>query len=364
MSSVKIIHVIPYIGSEYGGPPYVAKSLNDLFNEKGFKSIILTVGEEYKKAEIVSFKLSSKTFWFSFNFMLRSNRYIKNCDIVFVHGLYSFVSLWSSLIAFIFGKKIFLLPHGMLDKHSINSSNFIKNMERKIFLYSFGYFQAKISKRIIFNSKKEQTNSTFNKNSIVIPNGVDLGVIERVKCDEELFNNDKVKLFYLGRINPIKGVELIIDAVNNLEDDIKNKIELVIAGSGRGEYVRYIQNKSEKSIVRFVGHIDEHKKYCYLRQCDIYLQPSFTEGLSISMLEALACRVNMITTNRVGLYEELIYNDAAEVINYDKNELKTAIEKLIIRKINHSSNGYKIIRDKYNWDIIFQEYKKLFKERP
>ena len=291
--------------------------------------------------------------------MLNSIKCIKNSDTVFIHGLYSFITLWTSVIAFIYSKKIYLLPHGMLDKNSINSSGFFKNSIRKIFLYTFGIFQVKTSNKVIFNSQKEKDNSILVKNSIIIPNGVDLDYINNIKCNKEYFKQDKISLFFLGRLNQIKGIEIILESVNRLDNNIKNKIELVIAGTGDGRYVNFLNDISNNNIVKFIGHVNEQKKYCYLKQCDIYLQPSFTEGLSISMLEAMACKVSMITTNRVGIFEELIKKNAAKVIDYDVDQLGLAISELIFDKNEYKENSYKMVKDRYDWDIVIKFYKEL-----
>ena len=356
-----IIHIIPYYDSQYGGPPNVAKSLNDFLNlDKLYESKILTTAKNKKSTKTEKFfKLTTTKFWFSFDYMINSINYIKNSDFVIVHGMYTFVSFWGSFISFIFHKKVFIIPHGMFDKDSIDSNGFLKNVLRKLYLYTIGYFQVKTSKKIIFNSTKEMNNSIFNKNSMIIPNGVDLKYIENIKCDKYFFNDSKISLFYLGRINHIKGIELIIDAINDLADDIKDKLEFIVSGSGNREYVKYLKSKSNLKIIKFVGHVNDNEKYCYLKQCDIYLQPSKTEGMSISMLEALACKVNMITTNKVGLFDELKKNKAAKVIGYDKEQLKDAIIELIRENTHFKEQGYKMIKKHYDWNFIVNKYKKL-----
>jgi glycosyltransferase involved in cell wall biosynthesis len=357
MSQNNILQIIPYVSSKYGGPPYVAKSLNNIFNNNGYISKVLTAGEYEKSENVIFFKLTTNKFWFSYDFMFNSIKYIKNSNTIFVHGLYNFITLWASLIAFIHGKKIYLLPHGMLDKNSINSSGFVKNSIRSIFLYTLGIFQIKASNKVIFNSQKEKDNSILVKTYAIIPNGVDLDYINNVKCKKKYFEQDKISLFFLGRLNKIKGIELILEAINKLDDSTKKNIELVIAGTGHDKYVDFLRGVSNKNIVKFIGHIDGDDKYCYLKQCDIYLQPSFTEGLSLSMLEAMSCKVNMITTNKVGLFEELLEENAAKVIDYDSKQLELAITELIMSgKNKFKENSYKMVEEKYNWNFILKDY--------
>jgi glycosyltransferase involved in cell wall biosynthesis len=353
----KIIQIVPYIDSIYGGIPYVVKSLYEILPN----SKILTLrhnGKTFKRGDagIIQFKITTFFFWLSFDFMKNSVSYIKNSDIVFLHGVYSFPSLWGSLIGLLFRKKVFLFPHGMFDINSIESSGILKKNIRLIYLYTIGMTQVLLSKGVVFNSEKEWKNSLFKKSGIIIPNGVNLERINNYKCRDFLFSKGKISLFFLGRIHKIKGIELIIDAVNSLDQEMKDKIELVVAGTGDKAYMEKIYKKSDDKLVKFIGHIEGDIKYCYLRQCDIYLQPSMTEGLSISMLEAMSCRANIITTTHVGLHEELRRYNAAEIISYDLQSLKQSIVKLIKNDVNYRDNAYNLIVSKYDWSKIRHFY--------
>lgn len=359
---MKVLQVIPYMNSRYGGPVYVAKSLLKFFLKSGVDCTVLSLADKNSEQNenIVYFKKTTNIWFFSLDFLKNSIKHIKKSDVVLIHGVYSFLTLWSVLMAFILRKKIFLRPAGMFDRNSIYSSNFVKNSFRYIYLKTVGFCIVVMTDRIVFNSKKEKENSLYgdSKKSILISNGVDLGHIDAIKCEKKYFVDNKISLFFLGRINNIKGIELLIEAINSLPINIKNQIELVIAGDGNYKYIEYIKSISDLDIVKFIGHIEDDTKYCYLKQCDIYVQPSLTEGLSLSMLEAMACKVNMITTNRVGLFEELIDNKAAFVINYDKEELLHAIQKLINEPCDFDKNGYEMIKEKYNWNKIIKEYLK------
>jgi glycosyltransferase involved in cell wall biosynthesis len=359
MKKYNIIHAIPFYSSIYGGPPYVARALNTLFNRNRYKSILLTLGNKNEVKNTIFFKPTTANFWYSYDFMVNSIKHIKNADIVFIHGIYTFISLWSSIIAKYYKKQVYILPHGMFDKNSIESSSFLKNNLRKFYLNSVGTFQVNNSIKVIFNSHKEMNNSIFKSNGCVIPNGVDLDYINSIQFKKEDNSLDKITLFFLGRLNKIKGIELILEAINNLEYKIKMNIEVIIAGTGDKKYVDFLKEISDKNIVKFIGHVEGDRKYIFLKKCDIYLQPSFTEGLSISMLEAMACHVSMITTNRVGLFDELVENDAAKVIAYNSNELQYAITELMMTKNKYPERGYRMIKEKYNWNIIIKDYIKL-----
>jgi len=368
MYNSTILHIIPYLSTKYGGPPYVAIALNKQLKCLGFKSKILTLTSqlgyppELPEEDVVFFQKDTDFYFFSLDFMINVIKYIKSADLIFIHGFYTFPTIWSTVISYIFKKKIILLPHGMLDKDSINSSSVKKNLFRKLYLFTVGLLQVKFSNIVVFNSHKEKRNSLFNLNSIVIHNGIDIDALQRIECKKSYFSSNKVKLFFLGRLHPIKGIELIIDAINILEQNVKNRIQLIVAGTGDDDFMLNLISKSPKDIVKYIGHIDSPQKFYYLKEADIYLQPSYTEGLSISMLEAMASKVAMITTNRVGLYEELKQNNAALVIDYNVIDLKNAIEDLVEnneKRERIAKNAYNLVKRKFDLKVIAENYQEL-----
>jgi len=357
---MKVVQIIPYMDTRFGGPVYVASSLSKFFKKLNIDALILSLDGSNNDG-VIFFKKTTDKWFFSFDFLLNSIKYIKGGDVLVLHGIYTFLTFWTSLVAFILRKNIILIPHGMLDRNSVYSSSWLKNKFRYLYLKTFGLLTILLVRSIVFNSQKEIKNSFYSnfKKSILIPNGVDLEFIDSLACQNYYFNKNKIGVFYLGRLDKIKGIELLLEAVNSLNDMLKVKIELIIAGTGNSEYCQFLKTVSDKKIVKFVGHVEGEEKYCYLKQCDIYVQPSLTEGLSISMLEAMACKVSMITTNRVGLYEELLEKDAAKVVDYDSDKLKLAIIELINDKNKYRENCYKMIKEKYTWDAVLQDYIKL-----
>lgn len=355
---MRIVHLIPYVDSKYGGPPYVSLSMCKFFKKRGIESTIITVGNKNSSEDIRSFKLTTNTFFFSIAYMLSVAKHIQKSEVVYIHGIYSFVALWGGLIAWLIGKDIYLLPHGMLDKDSINSGNITKNIFRKLYLSTLGLFQVFIAKKIVFNSEKEHNNSLLNKNSVVIPNGVDIEAIDALNCTKNVYESGVYNILFFGRIHPIKGIDIIMDAFKLLSSKYdENSIRLNIVGDGDKEFVDKIKKEMDIKNVKFLGHIDGDEKYCYLKQCDLYLQPSKTEGLSVAMLEALACGCEIITTDSVGLSDELKKSHIATVIRYDKNELFRAIECHYLKKCKFSRESIKeFVKKKYSWENVIEKY--------
>ncbi|MBC8146995.1 MAG: glycosyltransferase family 4 protein [Bacteroidetes bacterium] len=363
---MKVLQVIPYMETKYGGPVFVATMISYFLNIGNIENKILSAYslQAKKNSNVITYKKTSRFWFFSIDFLLNAHKEVKDCDCLLVHGVYSFFTFWTYVLALVYRKKIFLRPAGMLDVDSVFDGYKFKTLARLIYLIATGLFIYLISCKVIFNSSKEKCNSLlgFTRKAIILSNGIDPNIVN-VKPKSKLFNKP-YKLFFMGRLDPIKGIDLLIKAVKNLDAEIKKDVELIVAGDGRHDFVKRIKSQSCNNI-NYIGHIEGELKYQYLKECDIYLQPSKTEGLSNSMLEAMFCQVAIITTKNVGLACELIEKDAAEVIDFDVAELTRSITKLIKSKElvkRYKVNSFRFASKSYNFEKNIYNYIDIFKE--
>jgi|SaaInlV_120m_DNA_4_1040238.scaffolds.fasta_scaffold06801_2 glycosyltransferase involved in cell wall biosynthesis len=363
---MKVLQVIPYMETKYGGPVFVTTTISYFLNFNNIENKILSIDSKQAQnnSDVITYKKTSRFWFFSIDFLLNAHKEVRGCDCLLVHGVYSFFTFWAYTLALVYRKKIFLRPAGTLDIDSIFDGHRFKALARIFYLTVTGIFIYLISCKIIFNSSKEKSNSLLGstRKAIILPNGINLKAVN-VKSGSKIFNKP-YKLFFMGRLDPIKGIDLLIKAVNNLDVKIKKDVELIVAGDGQNDFVKRMKGQSCDNI-KYIGHIEGELKYQYLKECDIYLQPSKTEGLSNSMLEAMFCQVAIITTKNVGLACELIEKDAAEVIDFDVGELTKSITKLIKSKElveRYKANSFHFANKSYNFEKNIHNYIKVFRE--
>jgi glycosyltransferase involved in cell wall biosynthesis len=136
----------------------------------------------------------------------------------------------------------------------------------------------------------------------VIPNGVD---VERFQpgpspLPEEL-NASRIFL-YMGRLDPEKNVDLLVESF--LASTPPPELRLVIAGTGRER--RRLERRYRSRQVIFLGLVgDEQRRIGLLRGAEAFFLPSAIEGLSLALLEAMACGVCPVATD-VGCDGEVI----------------------------------------------------------
>ncbi len=128
----------------------------------------------------------------------------------------------------------------------------------------------------------------------VLPNGVD---VDRY-CPGPSPKREELgaeRLFsYLGRIDPEKNVDVLLGAF--LDTDPPSTLRLVVMGSGVER--RRLERRYADPRIVFTGVItDEQERIAILRATDVFFLPSSVEGLSLAMLEAMACGTATVATD-------------------------------------------------------------------
>ncbi|MFN8051767.1 MAG: glycosyltransferase family 4 protein [Acidimicrobiales bacterium] len=118
-----------------------------------------------------------------------------------------------------------------------------------------------------------------------------------------------VELLFVGRLEPVKGLLVLLDAVHRLVRD-GDDVHLTIVGDGaeRGDIEARTAELGLAAAVRFAGYRSDAEVRDHLAAADVFVLPSFAEGVPISLMEALAQEVVVVATN-VGGVTELVRHD-------------------------------------------------------
>jgi glycosyltransferase involved in cell wall biosynthesis len=111
----------------------------------------------------------------------------------------------------------------------------------------------------------------------------------------------KFKILFLARVEKEKGIYEALEAYRLLKDRYPF-VSLTIAGDG-SHSSRAVQYASDQQLVdvSFVGYVEGSAKCEVFRRSDAYLFPSYSEGLPLSVLEAMACGLPVVTSAVGGL---------------------------------------------------------------
>ena len=110
--------------------------------------------------------------------------------------------------------------------------------------------------------------------------------------------------------------------------------------------------------------IDKEEKYQYILNSDIYIQPSFSEGISFSILDAMACAKPMILTRQTNMTYYYNKNFYLMVEPYPE-DIASAIEKLALdenMRDELAKNAKNLIKTIFNWNSLIKEYIEMYKK--
>jgi glycosyltransferase involved in cell wall biosynthesis len=141
-----------------------------------------------------------------------------------------------------------------------------------------------------------------------------------------------VRLVYLGLFARSKGVFDLIDALTRLRVDCQARTRVVLAGNGETAQVRdLIQRRGLASFVEVRDWLSPEQRDRLLASADAFVLPSYAEGLPMSLLEAMAWGLPVITT-AVGSIPEHVQDDVHGILVRpgDVSELAGAIERIVM----------------------------------
>src|SRR5215469_4384579 len=174
-------------------------------------------------------------------------------------------------------------------------------------------------------------------------------------------------LLCIGRLVPSKGQYVLLAAVEHLVKSYPNiRLRLVGDGPDREGLKRTILSKGLGRWVTLEGSVNQDRIHDYYRQADIFVLPSFAEGIPVVLMEAMAMEVPCVSTFVAGI-PELIRNDIDGILvpPSDDQELASAIGRLIddpgLRRRVGTAGRRRVI-EKYDLDRNIARLADIFTE--
>jgi len=380
---MKILHIAASMSPEWGGPTKVVAGLTEKLVEKGVEINIFSPFKRGEGLNVINPKgielqLFPQNFidrlWtsYSWDFTIAIKQNVHKFDIIHIHEIWHYPNYFASRAAKKAGKPYVVTIHGALDPWCLNHKAFKKKI-----------YALLIQKRIlreasvihaITNEEIKQIKNFVNNNNIIImiPNGInpeDFINLPSRKELEKLYPEliGKKVLLFLGRIHPKKGLDLLAKVFGIIARE-RDDVRLLIAGPDSDGYkdkiVQTLKNERVLNKVIFTGMLKDQNKLVALGGADIFILPSYSEGFSMAILEAMICKLPVIITHQCN-FPEVAEVCAGRVINPNVEQLtETMIELLnnpqLCKKMGE--NGHKLILKKYTWNKIADQMIKLYED--
>ena len=137
-----------------------------------------------------------------------------------------------------------------------------------------------------------------------------------------------IRILTVGRLSKEKGQDLVIPVMAELKKRGLNvKWYCIGDGSAKETYKEMIKEHAVKNEFILLG--SQENPYPFMKQCDIYVQPSRHEGYCITLAEAKCFHKPILCTDFTGANEQISDGETGIVINFDEEEMVEALEKMI-----------------------------------
>ncbi|OGX15717.1 MAG: hypothetical protein A2166_03035 [Omnitrophica WOR_2 bacterium RBG_13_41_10] len=286
-------------------------------------------------------------------------------ELIYIVDIWSYPATIAAYYSRLYGKPYVVVPSGMFYPRT-----FYKKIWKKWPYYHFAikrYLEEASAIHYTSRDEAEKTHSFLNLNNraIVIPNGIELSEFSNfanshaLRAEMPLLKDKKIILF-LGRLTWTKGLDILVQAYAMLRKDVKDA-HLLIVGIDQKSYSQKIKRwVRERGMnldtdITFTGMLTGNDKLKAYKACDIFVLPSYSENFGMTIVEAMACGVPVIISDKVGIHKEIECNKAGIVIEPNAQSLYQAMKLLLenagLRK-EVSINGRKMAEEYYDIDKV------------
>lgn len=177
-------------------------------------------------------------------------------------------------------------------------------------------------------------------------------------------NLDTNKLLFLGRIGHRKGIYDLLEVMEKLVKEFPY-LKLYVGGDGEIEKLKQlISEKHLENNVEYVGWISGEQKEKLLKECSFYILPSYNEGMPMSLLEGMAYKNVVISTNVGGIPKVIENNKNGIIIEPgDIDEMQNILCELLKNKnerIGLSDVARETVERKFNIENVIEELLNLY----
>ena len=369
------VQIVPALAPEYGGPARVVQRLSLELADLG-TNVTLIFSDLNNKYQIpkmpshpnltymplhASIVQGVKPVWIP-EFKATLIGLCENKDQVIIqdHGIWLPHNGHVAKIAGRFGIPLIISPNGMLQPWALKYRKW-----RKIVAWQL-WQKRRLQKANLLHAASHAEAESVNqlglgKPVVVIPNGTEIPEYTNHRTPP---GDGKIRMLFMSRIHPSKGLFLLIEALRNLNS--KDWI-LTIAGYDENNHQQEVElavaQANLSHSVQFIGPVDEEHKWDVYAGADLFVHPSFSENFGIVIAEALAAGLPVIATTG-SPWIDLTRHDCGWWIEPTIADLTSAIQEALSLSVKQrqamGARGKKLVKEKYSWKSIAEEMQKLY----
>lgn len=362
---MNILHIVENYTFKSGGLREAVNNLNQSLNSvSGVHSYVLSNVCDADD-DVILTKKSFKLWLYTpdFHNLLRKICNKKKIDVIHIHGVWMHLQYSASKFAIKNSIPFILSSHGMYEPWYWKKGRLKKLLYFN--LVSKYYFKQSTIKHAITYLESDNLKKFFpNKNVQIIPNLIYFdNSINKEEIEEIDFGSRYI--LSLGRIHPVKGIDLIINSLQLID---RKDFTLKIAG-GYNTYQKRLKElvvrKGLQNRVEFLGMMSGNKKEELYKNAFLFVSPSRAEAIGIVNLEAARFKTPVITSFNTGLDKDWALNGGM-LINPNENELTKALNTALNwtneERNNNGQRLFNFVKMNYSWEERIIDWLNLYEQ--
>ncbi len=334
---MKILHVIHSVDPRGGGPIEGVRQLIPAMAQLGIETEVMSLDApdalttNYFPAPLHAIGPGR----FSYGYTRRAVPWLREnhgrYDAVIVNGLwqYSGLAVWRALIGT--STPYYVYPHGMLDPW-FKRRYPLKHLKKWLYWHCAEYRVLRDATGVFFTSEEEkllarQSFGLYRCREHVTGYGIATPPgdpnRQRALFLERYPELQNKRLFlFLGRIHEKKGCDLLLSAWKEVQKASPEPLHLVMGGPAEDRYGLAMKKLATDlgldQSISWLGMISGDLKWGCLRSAEVFVLPSHQENFGISVVEALACGIPVLISNKVNIWREIEKAQAGLVDDDDR----------------------------------------------
>jgi len=379
---MKILYVTASIAAEWGGPSKIVLELSRALAARGHEIAVYTAGDQAVCKDISRvpgvvlrvFPLGVfSKIWQSYSPELREALVhdLKTFDLVHIHEIWHYPQFVAAKVAQKEHKPYLVTIHGSLEPWALRFKSWKKAV-------AAAFFQKQILRNAsLLHALTEGEAEQIRRFGIqapvrVIPSGIYAEDYAKLP-PREIFRaaypvlEGRTIILFLGRLHPKKGLDILARAFGKVARAFPDAM-LVIAGPDSQGYLAEVEKilKDQGVLDRalFTGILTGSAKYEALASADIFVLPSYSEGFSQAVLEAMAVGLPVVISKQC-YFPEVEQRNAGLVIDPREDALVEALSKMLSDanfRQEMAENGKALVKERFTWDAIADAMVRLYEE--
>jgi glycosyltransferase involved in cell wall biosynthesis len=295
------------------------------------------------------------------------NKLVRFSDGLHIHGIWDEHSVASGALARSAGKPYIVSAHGMLERWAV------QHKKLKKWLYSLLLERNNLRQAACLHALTKAEVEDYRRYGLtnpiaVIPNGVDVPRIANSELFLEAYPHLRGKrlILFLSRIHHKKGLNILCQAWRNVNRKVGDA-HLVLAGpdseNTRSSIESLVDQLGIRASVSFTGMLRDSMKWSALAAAELFVLPSYSEGFSVAVLEAMGMAVPVLISRPCN-FPEVAEEGCGLVIDSNAPELEDAL--LVLLNGNRSdlvrmgNCGRELVEARYTWPAVGKQMAEVY----